>query len=150
MTNCKKFRKVERCLFHYRVNKSRLEQIMSELEELQKAGDVHAQDYTGRMKTSASNADPVSSYVHKVLTLEHRISVLERYTVPMTQLLDDLQHSPDSMSRHYQQILKLFYFGGLTVSGVLEITRWNRNTFYSRRHSLINLAADYLFIKDNQ
>ena len=35
MTNCKKFRKVERCLFHYRVNKSKLEQIRAELEELQ-------------------------------------------------------------------------------------------------------------------
>ena len=139
------FRMTERCLYHYRKNLLTIDMLRSEIEELQSTGDVHAQDYSGRMNTSAGNADPVSSYVCKVLTLEHRISVLEKYTAPITQLLDDLQHSADNMSRHYLQILEYFYFGGLTVSRILEKTGWNRNTFYSRRHSLVSLAVGYIF-----
>ena len=139
------FRRTEYCLYHYRKNLVTLDMLRSEIAELLSTGDVHAQDYTGRMNTDAGNADPVSSYVCKVLTLEHRISVLEKYTAPITQLLDDLQHSTDNMSRHYLQILKLFYFGGLTVSRILEKTHWNRNTFYSRRHSLVSLAVGYIF-----
>ena len=139
------FRKTEYCLYHYRKNLLTIDMLRSELAELLSTGDVHAQDYTGRMNTGAGNADPVSSYVCKVLTLEHRISVLEKYTAPITQLLDDLQHSADNMSRHYLQILEYFYFGGLTVSRILEKTGWNRNTFYSRRHSLVSIAVGYIF-----
>ena len=139
------FRRTEYCLYHYRKNLLTIDMLRSEIAELLSTGDVHAQDYSGRMNTSADNADPVSSYVCKVLTLEHRISVLEKYTAPITQLLDDLQHSTDNMSRHYLQILKLFYFGGLTVSRILEKTGWNRNTFYSRRHSLVSLVVGYIF-----
>ena len=139
------FRKTEYCLYHYRKNLVTLDMLRSELAELLSTGDVHVQDYTGRMNTSAGNADPVNAYTHKLLTLEHRISVLEKYTAPITQLLDDLQHSADTMSRHYLQILEYFYFAGLTVSRVLEKTHWNRNTFYSRRLSLVNLAVEYIF-----
>ena len=89
------YRRAERCLYHYRKNLLAIDVLKSELEGLQNSGDVHAQDYTWRMKTSASNADPVNAYTHKLLMLEHR------------------------------------------------------NTFYSRRHSLVSLTADYLFIKDN-
>ena len=141
------FRMTERCLYHYRKNLLTIDMLRSEIAELLSTGDVHAQDYSGRMNTSAGNADPVNAYTHKLLMLEHRISVLERYTAPITQLLDDLERSTDNMSRHYLQILECFYFGGLTVSRMLEKTRWNRNTFYSRRHSLVSLAVGYIFRK---
>ena len=149
MKSCDTYRKAESCLYHYRKHLVILDTLRAELEELRNTGDIHAQDYTGRMNTSAGNADPVNAYTHKILTLEHRILVLERYTAPITQLLDDLQHSTDNMSRHYLQILKLHYFGGLTVSRLLEKTRWNRNTFYSRRYSLVGLAVRYVFGEKN-
>ena len=63
------YRRAERCLYHYRHNLAAIDVLKSELEELLSTGDVHAQDYSGRMNTSAGNADPVSSYVCKVLTL---------------------------------------------------------------------------------
>jgi len=144
------YRKTEQCLYNYRTNLARLELLRSEVEELTNTGDIHVQDYGGRVNSSAVHADPVNRYVHKLLTLEHRISVLERYTRPITLLLENLQQDTDNMSRHYLRILEYFYFGRLPVSRILEITRWNRNTFYSRRHSLVMLAAGCLFIvKDN-
>ncbi len=144
------FRKTEHCLYHYRLNTARLEVVRSELEKLRQAGDVHAQDYSGRMNAGACNADPISSYVHKLLSLEHRISVLERYTQPITRLITDLQHSPEKMSRNYLLVLEYFYFSGLTVPRILEIIHWSRSTFFSRRLSLVILASDYIFVKTNK
>ena len=89
MKSCDTYRKAEACLHHYRKHLAMLDVFRAELEELRNTGDIHAQDYTGRMNTSAGNAAPVNAYTHKLLTLEHRISVLERYTAPI------LQHSTD-------------------------------------------------------
>ena len=139
------FRRTEKILHNYRLNCARLEHLRIELEELRRAGDVRVQDYSGRMSAGISNANPVDTYVQKILNLEHRISVLERYIVPVAQLYEDLQSSTDTMSRHMLRILEYFYFGGVTVSKMLEITRWNKSTFYSRRISLVNLAVSYIF-----
>ena len=142
------FRRTERALYTYQHNLSQLEVLSAELRDMQSRGDIHAQDYTGRLKSGAGDADPVSSYVQRILTLERRISVLERYTRPVTKLRLDLRASSDTMSRHYLTILEDFYFGGLPLTRLLELTRWSRSTFYSRRLSLVNIAADYLFTKD--
>ena len=139
------FRRTEKILHGYRLNYARLEYLKAELEELRSAGDVRVQDYSGRMSAGADNANPVDTYVQKILTLEHRISVLERYTAPIAQLHEDLRKSTDSMSRNYLRILEYYYFGGLTVSRILELIHWNKSTFYSRRLSLVNLAAGYIF-----
>jgi len=132
-------------LHNYRLNCARLESLRVELEELRRAGDVRVQDYSGRMSAGAGNANPVDTYVQKILTLEHRISVLERYTDPVSRLHEDLRKSTDTMSKHYLRILEWYYFGGLTVSRILEITRWNKSTFYSRRLSVVSLAVSYIF-----
>ena len=99
------FRRTEKILHNYRLNCARLECLRSELEELRRAGDVRVQDYSGRLSAGSSNANPVDVYVQKILTLEHRISVLEKYTAPIAQLHEDLRYSTDSMSRHYLRIL---------------------------------------------
>ena len=139
------FRRTEKILHNYRLNCARLECLRSELEELRRAGDVRVQDYSGRLSAGSSNANPVDVYVQKILTLEHKISVLERYTAPIAQLYEDLICSTDSMSKHYLRILEEFYFGGLTVSRILEMTHWSKSTFYSRRLSLVSLAIGYVF-----
>ena len=139
------FRRTEKILHGYRLNCARLEHLRVEIEELRHAGDVRVQDYSGRMSAGISNANPVDIYVQKILTLEHRISVLERYTVPIARLHKDLRNSMYTMSRHHMCILESFYFGGLTVSRVLELTHWGKSTFYSRRLSLVNLAVSYIF-----
>jgi len=145
MKDADPFRKAEKILHNYRLNCARLESLRVELEELRRAGDVRVQDYSGRMSAGAGNANPVDTYVQKILTLEHRISVLERYTDPVSRLHEDLKKSTDTMSKHYLRILEWYYFGGLTVSRILEITRWNKSTFYSRRLSVVSLAVSYIF-----
>ena len=139
------FRRTEKILHNYRLNCARLEHLRIEIEELCRAGDVRVQDYSGRMSAGISNANPVDTYVQKILTLEHRISVLERYTAPIVRLYEDLRNSADTMSRKYLRILEYFYFGGQTVSRILELTRWSKSTFYSRRLSLVGLAVSYIF-----
>ena len=141
------FRKTERLLHNYRHNLSQLEVLVSKLADIESRGDIHAQDYTGRLKSGAGDADPVSCHVQRILDIEHRISVLERYTVPITMLHADLRRSPDGMNRHYIIILEGFYMEGLPLTRLLEQTRWSRNTFYSRRFYLVGLAAEYLGFK---
>ncbi len=139
------FRRTEKILHNYRLNCARLEHLKNELDDLRRAGDVRIQDYSGRLSAGIGNANPVDTYVQKILTLEHRISVLEKYTVPIARLRDDLRKSTDAMSRHYLRILEDYYLGGLTVSRIVEITRWNKSTFYSRRLSVVSLATSYIF-----
>ena len=143
------FQRTEKILHNYCLNCARLEYLRVELEELRCAGDIHVQDYSGRLSAGIGNAKPVENYVQKILTLEHRISVLEKYTVPIAQLHEDLRKSTDAMSRNYLRILEYFYFGGLTVSRILEITHWGKSTFYSRRLSLVSLAVGYIFSEVN-
>ena len=141
------YKRAEKCLRGYKINTARLEQLRAELKELQAGSDIHAQDYSGRMLTVAGGADPVCAYVQKILNLEHRISVLERYTLPVHQLREDLLRSTDAASRHMLLILEQHYIAGVPMTRLLEVTGWNKSTFYSRRLSLVALAVSY-FIED--
>ncbi len=140
------YRYAEKCLYSYRKNLSLLEGFSNELEILRSCGDVHAQDYSGRINSSAGNADPIHGYVHKILTLERKIESLIRRTKPITCLHEYLQSSLDTMHKHYLRILELYYFAHIPITRIIEITRWNRSTFYSRRYSLVCIAVSY-FIK---
>ena len=143
MTEQERLWKVERCLRNYKINTARLEQLRAELIELREGTDIHAQDYRGRVMSGAVGADPVSSYVHRVINIEHRISVLERYTLPVQQLREDLQRSTDTASRNLLLILEQHYIGSVPMTRMLEVTGWNRSTFYSRCYSLVSLAVGY-------
>ena len=136
MTSKEQHKKTEHRLRSYRKNIARLEYLRANLKELQGTSDVHAQDYQGRVMMAAGAADPVGMYVQKILTLEHRISILESYTLPVEQLREDLSRSTDSMSRHLLLILEQ-----------IEATGWNRSTFYSRCFSLLGVAVGY-FVED--
>ena len=143
MIDRENYRRVEGYLRSYQKNTARLEQLRAELEEIQTGSDIHAQDYSGRLKAVAGGADPVGLYVQRVMSLEHRISVLERYTQPVSDLLEDLRNSPDRASHNLLLILEQHYLAGVAVSRLLEVTGWNRSTFYSRRLSLVSLAVSY-------
>ena len=141
------YKRAEKSLRGYKINTARLDELRAELKELQAGSDIHAQDYSGRILTVAGGADPVCAYVQKILNLEHRISVLERYTLPVHQLREDLLRSTDAASRHMLLILEQHYLAGVPMTRLLEITGWNKSTFYSRRFSLVSLAVSY-FIED--
>lgn len=143
------YRHAEKCLRGYKINTARLEQLRAELIDLQAESDIHAQDYKGRVMSGAVGADPVSSYVHRVMNIEHRISVLERYTLPVQQLREDLQRSTDTASRNMLLVLEQYYLAGVPMTRLLEVTGWNRSTFYSRRLSLVTLAVSY-FVEDKR
>ena len=140
----KDIRRVERVLREYPRNVRLCASLREEISRLRTACDVHAQDYAGRVMSTAGNADPVSSYVQRLMSLEHRAAVLERYTRAVRKLQVMLQLSTDRMSVHYLLILEEYYFCGVPASRLLEATGWSRSTFYSRRLSVIGLAADYL------
>lgn len=145
----RQYRRTEKFLYDYERNISLLKLYREQLSILQQASDVHAQDYSGRIQAAAGTADPVGSYVHRLLYLEHRIAVVGRQTKPLTLLYTDLQSSSNSMSKHYLLILRDYYISGLTVKQILQATHWARSTFFSRRYSLVCIAADYLAIDRN-
>ena len=138
------YRYAEKCLRRYPRNVILTAVLSEKIAVLKSSSDIHVQDYGGRVNSSAGYADPVNSYVHRLLDLERRLSVIERSTLPITRLQEDLLSSSETMSRHYLRILQDFYFGGHTVSWMLGQTRWSRSTFYSRRFSVVRLAAEYL------
>lgn len=145
------FRKTEKRLYSYRRNLSLLEELRDKAGLLRNNGDVHVQNYSGRLKAGAVDADPVGAYVQRLLTLEHRIAVLEASTSPVTCLLEYLRSSPDAMHAHFLTILQAYYFSGTPASRLLEATGWNRSTFYSRRLSLIIMAAEcFRFVVEEQ
>ena len=137
------FRKTEKRLYSYPHNLSLIGELAGKIAQLRDSGDVHAQDYGGRVKAGAGDADPVGAYVQNILTLEHRISVLEQATRPVTSLLEYLEVSAESTHKHCLTILREFYFSRTPASRLLEATGWHRSTFYSRRLSLVIMAASF-------
>ena len=107
------FRLAEKCLYDYPKNLKRIEILTEDLKILKLNGDVHAQTYQ-TFGSHSEISDPVAKHYAKIEALENQIKRLQRNTAPITRLLVDLQRFRQSKRiKDYQQILELFYFGGL-------------------------------------
>ena len=141
------YRHAEKCLYEYKRNVAGLKVLREDLRVMQTGLDVHAQNYQYTLEFTGEVSNPVHTRLVKIENLEARIRYLERYTKPITQLIEDLT-APEvleySENKGLMDILKLLYFGKNPPEIVMDELKIARRTFYKRRRELVNMTISYL------
>ena len=147
MSEQNKYRYAEKCLYEYKRNLAGLKVLREDLRVLQAGTDVHAQNYQYSLEFTGTASDPVHARMVKIESLEERIRVLERYTRPIEQLMEDITAAEVleySENKPLMEILRLLYFGKNPPESVMEELKLGRRTFYRYRRELVNMTASYL------
>ncbi len=137
------FRLTEKRLFQYGTNIKKLVTLQNELNELQHGGDIHAQNYSATGGNNHGVNNPVLNYVEKVLSIEHKITRLERDIKPVKRLIEDLQRDNSQKARDFIILLREFYSDKHSLKEIAEIIKKGRRTLYNRRCELVKKAASY-------
>ena len=141
------FRSAEKWLYGYKRNMAGLKVLRDDLRVAQAGLDVHAQNYQYTFSATGEVSSPVHARVEKIESLESRIRWLERYTKPITQLIEDLT-APEvleySENKALMDILRLMYFGKNSPEVIIEELKITRRTFFRQRRELVNMAISYL------
>lgn len=142
-----KFRSAEKWLYGYKRNMAGLKVLREDLRVAQAGLDVHAQNYQYTFNHNGEVSSPVHARVERIESLETRIMWLERYTTPITQLIEDLT-APEvleySENKALMDILRLMYFGKNPPEMIIDELKIARRTFFKRRRELVNMAISYL------
>ena len=142
-----KFRYAEKCLYEYNRNMAGLKVLRDDLRVLEAGTDVHAQNYQYSFGFTGEPSNPVEARQMKIDKLHERIQRLERYTAPITGLIEDLS-SDDALNGSNNtallEVLRLVYFGGNTPEAVINELHIARRTFFKRRRQLVYVAITYL------
>ena len=150
MSEKDKFRYAEKCLYEYKRNLSGLKVLRDDLHVAQAMLDVHAQNYQYVLSFTGEPSSPVYNRLAKIETLEERIRYLERWTSPITQMIEDLT-APEvleySDNKPLMDVLRLMYFGKNPPEAIIEELKMTRRTFYNRRCELVNMTMSYLGLK---
>ena len=135
-----KFRYAEKWLYC-------LDTLRGDLQIYRVGSDVHAQNYSNPFSSLGEPSSPVHSYVVSMETLEERIKYLERWTKPITRLINDLNSSyslTGSKNTDLLQILNLMYIGENPPKQVKDELKISDRTFTRRRRDLVKIAIGYL------
>ena len=142
-----KFRYAEKCLYEYKRNIAGLKVLRDDLRVAQNGIDVRAQNYQYTFNFTGEVSDPVHKRLARIEQIETRIKILERWTTPIKQLIEDLT-APEvqkySENKILSEILRLMYFGKNPSEAVMEELKIARRTFYKYRRELVNMAVSYL------
>lgn len=141
------YRYTEKCLYDYHRNLACLEILRGDLH-VEKAGtDVHAQSYQYTLELGGDPSDPVQARVMRIEKLEERIRILERFTQPITRLIQDLTapyiHAGSVKAEMYS-LMELYYFGQNSITEVMVKLNLSRKSMYMRRQELVKMAMGYM------
>lgn len=140
------FRFAERCLYDYKANVARLEVMRTDLRFLDAISSVKVQNYDGT-PGSGYPSDSVSGRLQRIERVEENILHLERRTLPIRRLYDDLRENyvlADSPKMILRGILELFYFGENTREATAEELGLSRASFFRKKEELVRLSIRYL------
>lgn len=142
-----KFRHAEKCLYEYKQNMAGLKVLREDLRVVEASTDVHVQNYECSIILTGNPSSPPESRVIKIEGIQRRIKELERYTKPITELIENLT-SPDvldgSNKKMMMDILRLMYFGGNVPDVIVDELNITRRTFFRLRRELVYTAITYL------
>ena len=142
-----RFRYAEKCLYDYKRNMACLKVLRDDLRVAESSTDVHVQNYQYSFGFNGEPSNPVEARQVKIEKLHERIQMLERYTKPITGMIEDLT-TPDSLNgsnnEAMMEILRLMYFGGNLPDSIIDELKISRRTFFSRRRTLVYIAISYL------
>lgn len=140
------FRFAERCLYDYKANVARLEVLRTDLRVLDAISSVKVQNYDGT-PGSGYPSDSVSERLQRIERVEENILHLERRTLPIRRLYDDLRENyvlADSPKMILRGVLELFYFGENTREATAEELGLSRASFFRKKEELVRLSIRYL------
>ena len=144
-----KFRYAEKCLYEYKRNMAALNILRDDLRVAQADTDVHAQNYQLTFGFYGEPKNPEEARLIKIEGIERRIQILERYTKPITKLMEDL-NAPENLegsdNKILLQILKLMYFGRNTPFAITSALNIADRTFSRKRRELVFLTIDYMAV----
>ena len=142
-----KFRYAEKCLYEYKRNLACLEVLREDLRVERSGTDVHVQNYQLTFNFTGEPSNPVQARLMKIELLEERIRKLERWTKPITLLMNDLT-SPDSLdtshNKELYEVLRLMYLGKNQPDAIIDELRVARRTLARRRREVVLTAINYL------
>lgn len=140
------FRFAERCLYDYKANMARLEVLRADLRILDAASSVKVQAYDG-VPGSGDPQDAPSARLIRIEKVEEDILHLERRTLPIRRLYDDLRENyvlTDSPKMILRGILELFYLGENTWQATAHELGLGKSSFFEKRKELVRLTIRYL------
>ena len=141
------FRYAERCLYEYKRNMAGLEILRDDLRTIQAGTDVRAQNYQNSLDFTGDPSDPVQTRMMRIEKLEERIRLLERFTQPVTRLVEDLTapyvHEGSAKAEMYA-LMELYYFGQNSITSVMTELHMSRRNVYNRRQELVKMAMGYM------
>lgn len=147
MTGDEYYRYTEKCLYDYRRNLACLEILREDLR-VEKAGtDVHAQSYQCVLDFGGEPSNPVQARMMRIEKLEERIRLLERETLPVTRLIQDLTAPyvhEGSVKAEMYSLMELYYFGQNTVEIVSSELHIGKHGMYNMRRELVKLLMGYM------
>lgn len=141
------YRYAEKCLYDYPKNLACLEVLREDLR-VEKAGiDVHAQNYQYTLDFTGDPSDPVHERMVRIETIEEKIRILERFTQPITRLIQDLTASyirEGSAKAEMYSLMEMYYFGQNSITEVMSELHMSRRNMYYRRQELVKMAMGYM------
>lgn len=141
------FRHAEKCLYEYKRNVAGLKVLREDLRVMQAGLDVHAQNYQYTFGFTGEVSNPVHTRVEKIESIQDRIRYLERWTTPITQMIEDLTAEEVleySENKNLMEILNLMYFGKNPPESIMEKMKITRSSFFRIRRELVNTTISYL------
>lgn len=133
-----RFRYAEKCLYEYQQNMSGLEVLREDLKKERAGTDVHAQNYEVMPGATGQPSNPVQSRVMRIEHIEGQIKQLERWTKPVTQMIENLKNEV------LNKILEQMYFNRMERGLIISELKVSRRTFYYKRRELVYIAISYL------
>lgn len=143
------FRHAEKCLYEYKRNLAGLDVLRDDLRVAQADTDCHAQNYMSTFTTGGEVSNPVQARLMKIESIEKKIQLLERFTQPITKMIEDLSSPNVLEGSEYEillNILKLMYFGKNMPSVIRDELAISKRTFSLKRKELVTMAIDYLML----
>ena len=140
------FRFAERCLYDYLENVARLEALRADLRTLDALSSAKGQTYDA-LPCLGYLRDAVSARLERIERVEQDILHLERRTLPVRRLHNDLRESyvlEGSPKMILRRILELFYLGENTWQATAEELGLGKTSFFQKRKELVELAIRYL------
>lgn len=145
MQRVSEYQRAEQLLYSYTLNRSRLDELITEWNILQQKGDVKIQRYnyyaTPRKKTS----DPIAEYVSRLMVVERQIERLKAEVYVVQKVERDLTWRKEHGDKRAEDILNVMhykYFARMTNTALAGYLHKARRTIYQRRVELVKLMMD--------
>lgn len=145
MQRISEYKRAEQLLYSYTLNRSRLDELITEYKILEQRGDVKVQRYSYDIPRSKRSTDPTADYVSRLMLIERQIERLKSEIYVVMKVERDLTWRKEHGDKHAEDILNVMhyiYFARMTNTSLALYLHKSRRTLYQRRVELIQLMMN--------